>query len=627
MACKDAKNNFIYDHLEINAFASNLDNHITELRHGIKTNTIQPHPCVSVEIPKTSLSIRFGSILSFKDSVILHAILYLIAPIIDRKISQSVYSYRLKDREKYEKSDEIFKESSQFDFPIPQKFLKIAENPYLKSKTISQKIDIFDPWYANWPEFDFKSKEAFQNDGYSFMAVTDIVSYFDNIHLSILNDVLLSFLPREQKIINLLLDFLKTWVCKTSHGGFADRGIPQGNQVSSFLGNIFLKDLDHAFDSFCSTHEARYFRYMDDVRIFTKTEMDARLALLTMNRILRQLHLNVQSSKTKILRESPSREISRSLLDDRFDSLNNFLQYPLPFSYRGLIKELLYKKSRYGEEAVLSKKRPLVALNSMNSRLFRRWASYCIKGKFPEYITRLEKEIRINPDPRITSVAVRTIKAFPRRTAFVSHLLEFIQSDINVFPQQEAEILKGARYLCKIPKALIIHCRHNIFQNGTKNFQVKLESLKLLMCVGLSKEDINTLKSSFSQEENIHFRAVLATAMFAGPNNIDQTLQNLLLHPNSYIRDIAQYMWQLQHSEQLAKKKLRFIFQGNNINLIKERIADNIAELWIMSKSKHVKVLQDLKKHIEKTGFLQKKYTLSFSLQIMFSIISKCCKS
>ena len=100
--------------------------------------------------------------------------------------------------------------------------------------------------------------------------------------------------------------------------------IPQGNFVSSFLGNLFLLPLDEMFVEFEKEHDCKYFRYMDDVRIFAKKIEDARLSVFKMDRQLRLIHLNVQTAKTKIL-DHKIGEISNELIDERVDDLSRII--------------------------------------------------------------------------------------------------------------------------------------------------------------------------------------------------------------------------------------------------------------------------------------------------------------
>ena len=150
------------------------------------------------------------------------------------------------------------------------------------------------------------------------MATSDIAAYFENIQLPILRDQLLQYVHDEPELVNLLLYVFETWVDRTSDGRAHFRGIPQGNFISSFLGNIFLLPLDESLKEYCASRDAAYFRYMDDVRVFTKKREDARVAVLLMARRLRELHLNVQTAKTRIY-DDKLKEVSRFLIDDRVD--------------------------------------------------------------------------------------------------------------------------------------------------------------------------------------------------------------------------------------------------------------------------------------------------------------------
>jgi hypothetical protein len=173
--------------------------------------------------------------------------------------------------------------------------------PFLKSSTIRRYLDPFSPWYGQWPKFDELSRAAFQHDGFRFMATSDIAAYFENIHLELLRDLQNDLLPNEQKIINLFMSAFAAWTYDTIHGKRYLRGIPQGSQISSFFGNIFLKTIDNAFVEFEQKREAKYFRYMDDIRIFTKDYATVRNAIILLDLQSRTLHLNLQTAKTRIL--------------------------------------------------------------------------------------------------------------------------------------------------------------------------------------------------------------------------------------------------------------------------------------------------------------------------------------
>jgi retron-type reverse transcriptase len=311
LARLDTKHDFAEDLYSSDVFGTDLKLHIREIINRLQTGTYQPRPLLRMEVPKGSLGFRPGAVIPIQDRVVVSAIVLLIAPIIDKKFPKSVYSWRLKDP--LPKTGAIFKETD------------IADIPFLKQETIKARIDPFDSWYEVWPEFDEESRNAFLKDEYRYLATTDIAAYFENIQLPILRDQLLSHLPTNLKIVNLLFSFLESWALKTADGRPQLRGIPQGNFISSFLGNMFLMPLDEYFRQFQSEYDILYYRYMDDARIFTKSIADARRVIFSMDRELRKLHLNVQTAKTKIMDEK-HKEITHALIDDRVDKITSLVE-------------------------------------------------------------------------------------------------------------------------------------------------------------------------------------------------------------------------------------------------------------------------------------------------------------
>ena len=64
-------------------------------------------------------------------------------------------------------------------------------------------------------------------------------------------------------------------------------------------------------------------RYVDDVKVMTKSEEDARAAVFVINDALRRLHLNLQGSKTKILH---GKELDSEIYDPDFVTVNEVVE-------------------------------------------------------------------------------------------------------------------------------------------------------------------------------------------------------------------------------------------------------------------------------------------------------------
>ena len=135
----DAKNSFMRDPYDYNDFAFNLNGQLKLICQSLQNGTYHPHPLLRIDVPKGTYSVRPGSLIDIGDATVLHAIVLLIAPKLDKKLPDSVFSYRYRPPSKKRKT--IFKEN------------EIIQHAFLKKRTIKRAIDIFDSWYENWPLF------------------------------------------------------------------------------------------------------------------------------------------------------------------------------------------------------------------------------------------------------------------------------------------------------------------------------------------------------------------------------------------------------------------------------------------------------------------------------------------
>nr|WP_281722816.1 RNA-directed DNA polymerase [Nitrosomonas nitrosa] len=308
IARNDSRTAFMYDPYRYSDFGFHLEEYLQNLSQRLRNGSYHPKPLQKIDVPKSSFSVRPGSVLQIEDKIVLFAITCLIAPPLDKRLPPNVYSWRLK---KNPKRDELFHDN------------EILEFTFLKGTTIRKRIEFVEPWYAAWPHFMEESERLYEKEGYQFLVVSDIVAYFENIDLDLLRTLLLQELPQQAKIINFLINLLEYWAWPTPHGAVAPRGIPQGNGVSSFLGNLYLLPLDRAFLSLTRRLDLKYLRYMDDVKVLSRTLASAREALFLMNDKLRGLRLNIQGAKTRILQ---GKEVEAELFDPRLTVVNDVIQ-------------------------------------------------------------------------------------------------------------------------------------------------------------------------------------------------------------------------------------------------------------------------------------------------------------
>lgn len=594
LARNDMRNDFVDDRFFSDAVANNFDRYIAEILRLLQTNQYRFHPLVSIDVPKSGLAVRPGSVLHIADRIVLFAAIKLLVPIFDKYLPDSVYSYRYKSDDKHT----LFRESDVLDIP------------FLKKRTIQKYFEPFDPWYALWPLFDEESKGAIF-EGYNHLVVSDIAAYFENINLEILRSLLYSKMPSEQRIINLLVDSLESWAVQTENGFRPRRGIPQGSAISSFVGNIFLLPLDESFEEMKSRQDIRYFRYMDDIRIFCKDTSIAREMVFKLDATIRKLHLNLQGAKTKILREVPDKKISEHLIDSRLDYLKAMRE---EFQSSGrqfdkvewrTFRERLWSLAKAvdnweGFPKLVGQTRPH---SGLSLRVFRMWITLLRDIGDADFLRFLLRELALNPDHRLTKAFVNGLRRFPKRTKFVPKILAFLRSPLNIFAHQAAELIGGLRYMTRLNTDVRTYALERLLDRE-EHFYIRIQCCLLMARFSLTTEELRSLVKLSTEETD----EMLLTGLFIplaqlAPKRCQSNLGDLLHHPNERVRILAGYVSRLISEPKVAKSFLQFALDEKN----EMRLCDYIGYVWYLAASPDRNILEHL---LEKTDVPSKKHRI-----------------
>jgi len=177
---------------------------------------------------------------------------------------------------------------------------KEVERKVVFSNYLNKSSDIFfvKPWRQCYKDFQNAITEQF-NSGYKWVGHFDLAAFYDTIS----HDLLLKQLvPRGEdvEVLKFLRKCLKTWT-KNSYS----HGIPQGPSASDLLAECFLLPLD--LEMIKRKH--RYFRYVDDIRLFGKNETEVRKALIDLELLCRERGLIPQSSKHSILKAQRLKDV------------------------------------------------------------------------------------------------------------------------------------------------------------------------------------------------------------------------------------------------------------------------------------------------------------------------------
>ena len=587
LASKDLGQDFIDIPFLKEQFASSLDNNLNELVRQLKTEQFRHQNVIRTAVSKSNFSTRPGAFIPLESRIILFAAVKLIAKQLDEHLIKGVFSCRVK--EKIKKG--LFEESS-LDLP-----------PFLKNKTVQRLIDPFAVWYGAWPAFEKASEDICIHGDYPYLVISDISAYFENIQLEILRDQLFALLPNEQQITNLFISAFAFWTAETPQGRRYMRGIPQGSDISRFFGNLFLAPIDKSLFDISEQLDIKYYRYMDDVRIFAKTEEGAKTALFKFEQEVRSRHLNLQSAKTKILREKPTREVSHFLIDSRLTELNRLNDEAKRYKKKGSFNEASYLKKlsklqirqpdapQLGEQKIKGAQKPLTGLSD---RLFRRLVSTHIALGDRTIVPRLLSEISKNNDQRYLRYIVNASRAFPRFQAIQTKLYKMMGNSTSLAPAREAVFIKACRYQSRITDDLLNHCKQKA-GDISQDPQVRVQSLVLLARTKLDSSLIRSAKTIFNEEENILIKRAASLILIRqrGNENEDFT-RNLVFHSNNELRKFGNYIHTCKTNEQAASNLLEQAFKNEHPWLL----ADYIPFLYLQSQSANQTIKENLKSKI-----------------------------
>lgn len=245
--------NFIRTRPEVALAESDLDGWLERLGEDLVAGTYVPKSAIVVEVPKGSALVRPGSHLDLADQVVFAACIIALLPKLRDALAGSEdidNSYRLADGE-----DEFFKEP-----------------------------------FRGWKGFQTATAEILGADlAVSHVVVADVAACYENVdHRTLISDLNGIGIPEE--IRKLLTTLLSTWA-------LIHKGIPQGHSAADILGKLYLYRVDDQLRALGKRH----IRYVDDIRIFCRSETEAKITLVELAKLLRSRGLNLQSAKSKIV--------------------------------------------------------------------------------------------------------------------------------------------------------------------------------------------------------------------------------------------------------------------------------------------------------------------------------------
>ena len=160
------------------------------------------------------------------------------------------------------------------------------------------------PWFILWKKYQ-KEIYKFSKD-YSYLVVTDIANYYDNIDLRELRAVISEKLSIDEVVLDFLFNLIQELMWVPDYLPKRTRGLPTINQECvRFLAHVFLFEIDEVLKD--KTND-NFVRWLDDINLGVETKQDGKLILSALNDVLKSRSLALNLSKTLIYTSDEAEE-------------------------------------------------------------------------------------------------------------------------------------------------------------------------------------------------------------------------------------------------------------------------------------------------------------------------------
>src|ERR1700746_3635914 len=267
---------FVRHPYAVSVIELDLDRWLGDLLSTIRNDRYSPKSMYICDVPKGKGLIRPGSNLAFSDRVVFAACVGACFSAIHSRLLWSQgfvdFSYRL------------------------------AVNP--------ANPDWLRDRFTGWEEFQDKSSSAIDSR-ISYVVIADISSSYENIDLSFLMSDMRDAGAPEPAVEQIV-------VCLNRWAQAPGRGIPQGQSPSDILAKLYLDNIDRVLRDMGYFH----LRYVDDIRIFCRSDSEAKKVLVDLSRLLRKRGLSLQAAKSEIY----AADVAKQQIDEVTAAVRNVKQ-------------------------------------------------------------------------------------------------------------------------------------------------------------------------------------------------------------------------------------------------------------------------------------------------------------
>lgn len=365
--------------------------------------------------------------------------------------------------------------------------------------------DYYEKWFKDWLAHNRAVKAALEPDKY--LATSDVSSYFDNIEIEVLIDMLREAVKGKRNLISLLSLFLHGIKLRYTYATRLNTGLVQDDSDGSrILAYFYLHQHDIRMINFAKNHMGHYFRYADDMNVVVENENEAKQALALLTNSLRRLGLTASVEKTTI---TPAKKAYDEMLFEENEAIEKLSAAIDDRLRRGgqtkkLRNDLQCLYSSYKKDGVDKHKNWIKLLKRFYTLGTRLQDDFL----FDETAQHVTDHPSLVADRKFHRYFIANMESTKLPVA-VLELVNYIDSSENLYPQVETEIIELLADLdfSKFPIELMVlieDLAYRLFKIDFKKHKEPMSQFTL----GISAFLLFRCDSKYSKDVAIQYLAV-----------------------------------------------------------------------------------------------------------------------
>jgi hypothetical protein len=570
-ATLDLENSFAPDPFKYCDYEYQLDDTLKVIGYHLKEGEYRSKRVENFDLPKGEFAIRPGVIVDILDLTFINRLLIDFIFKLNKKLPAGVTAYRLKQDP--ELQFRILQEATYFILP----------------KYKRAKIRMEEPWYNLWPEYRRELISNLKSGKYSFVAVTDITAFFEDINHITLAEILKKKASSNINSINMVMEVYGNWALRDPANVRQRRGLPQGSTISGVLSNYYLDLIDTYLENEKKKGQIKWYRYCDDIHVLCKTRPEAIAILLKIGSLLRQLGLNQNAEKTKPLR---AEEALADVQNENADNISEIIEVT---QKKGADRSMLIGRLR-GEYNKISRRKSLK--EKVEVALMRTYFAARVLNT-PLLTSRIGDDFIKLPmrSKSICSYGRQFINYKPVFRAFSQHIKE----RALLHNYQLAFLVTTFRNLKKKDKDVFRNLKE-IADDQRRHWYVRVQAINTLFYLGVDLLKFNYVKKGLHKSNHrfIKRAALILLPLCCSSEEISEQLNSAAKDLNITVSRMANFLLKLKMSKEFATNHLKK-FKGLNITFL----TDQVWRLYFISLNDNPDVRKSLRSLIKR---IKKKY-------------------